>query len=82
MKDKRYDIELLRFFAAIGIMIFHGNFYNIRYERVVFPGGWLFVEMFFMITGYFTAEHFLREGGGTKELKESINAPLHLFNIH
>ena len=29
-------------------------------ERTFFLGGWAFVEFYFMLTGYYTTEHFLK----------------------
>lgn len=55
---RRKDVDIARFIAAICIMIFHGNYYNVGYSKHHFYGAWIFVELFFMLTGYFTAMHF------------------------
>ena len=44
-------IELMRFFAALIVFFYHQSYF--------FGSGWLFVEFFLILTGYFTARHFL-----------------------
>lgn len=57
MKNKDGRIELVRFIASIFIMIGHmGIFCDLSRP---FSDVWFYVEMFLMITGYFTAKHFL-----------------------
>lgn len=50
-------IELCRFIAAILIVCHHSDIFG---KRVLFIGCWVFVEFFFMLTGYFTTRHFSR----------------------
>ena len=57
---RRGDIELLRFIAAVAIMLYHSKFY-LDLPRLRLGGGWIFVEFFFMLTGYFTARHFIEK---------------------
>lgn len=55
MKNRNYTIELFRFIFAINIMIFHywlGGFSNSNYFR----NGYIGVEFFFIVNGYFMAE--------------------------
>lgn len=55
MKKKNAFVELYRFLGAIVIL---GHHSYILGDRVHFIGGWVFVEFYFMLTGYFTAGHF------------------------
>ena len=50
-KGKRRNsyIELERFLACLGILFYHAG---------VMKTGWIFVEFFFLLTGYFTMQHF------------------------
>ncbi|WP_251423748.1 acyltransferase family protein [Veillonella agrestimuris] len=52
---KNSIIELYRFCGAIVIVFHHGFIFG---ERLYFDTGWIFVEFFFLLTGYFTAKHF------------------------
>lgn len=58
MKQKNQYIEISRFIGAIIIVCHHSYILG---ERIKFVGGWIFVEFFFMLTGYFTAAHFYGE---------------------
>ena len=53
-------VDLLRFIACLFIIWYHSPY--IRYEdnfyAFHFTGSFLFVELFFMLTGYFTIKHF------------------------
>ena len=57
MKNKCQYIEVCRFIGAIIILCHHS--YTLM-ERTFFLGGWAFVEFYFMLTGYYTTEHFLK----------------------
>ncbi len=56
-KSRSGMIDLVRFIASLFIMSHH--LYTIGYVRP-FPGyyGWVWVEFFFFVTGYFTAKHY------------------------
>lgn len=57
MKKKNGLIELYRFIASIIIMIYHSyHLYNV--SDYPCRGGYIFVEAFFALTGYFTYLHF------------------------
>lgn len=58
---RRNDIEIMRFLSSIIIMIFHGYYYGLGYSKHIMGGGWIFVELFFLLTGYFTAAHFIEQ---------------------
>ena len=56
-KNKRNSyIELERFLACLGILLYHAG---------IMKTGWIFVEFFFLLTGYFAMRHFSakREAG-------------------
>lgn len=54
-----YGIEVERFIGAVIIICHHlTHFQSISY----FAGGWIFVEFFFMLTGYYSVAHFERGG--------------------
>ena len=48
-KKRNSYIELERFLAALGILFYHVGFMK---------SGWIFVEFFFMLSGYFAMRHF------------------------
>ena len=48
------DIDFLRFFFAIGIVIFH---FGITFHKTGFSNGYIGVEFFFIVTGYLMAMH-------------------------
>ncbi len=51
------SIELMRFIAILYIMAYH--MYHIGYEEnALFKEGWIFVEFFYIVTGFFVAKHF------------------------
>ena len=54
---KNAHIELCRFIGAIIILCHHTYLFE---NRTYFVTGWLFVEFYFMLTGYFTAMHFFK----------------------
>ena len=50
LKQKNSLIELERFLACTAIFFFHQGF--------LFTSGWVFVEFFYILTGYFSLKHF------------------------
>lgn len=58
MKEKNLYIELWRFLAAITILFYHTNHLGYR----IACGGWIFVEFFFIVSGYYTTAHFSSGG--------------------
>lgn len=57
--SRRGDIELLRFIAAMVIVCHHSM--HIQTENRICYGGWIFVEFFFLITGYFSTKHMIEK---------------------
>ena len=52
MKNSRtYSLDILKFILSIIILIYHYNLYV--FGKITFKGGYLCVELFFLITGYF-----------------------------
>lgn len=47
-------IDLLRIVGAVSVAYFHCSY---CFTNNIF-GGWIYVEMFYMITGYFTTQNF------------------------
>ena len=58
MREKNYSIELLRFIGIMAIAFFHVYAIGIPYGSYRFANGWMFTDMFFSITGYYTVLHF------------------------
>lgn len=56
MRRRDGRIELLRFIASVFIAIGHMGFMGYNVSRP-FANTWYYVEMFFMLTGYFTMRH-------------------------
>ena len=55
----RPDIDGLRALAVLSVIFFHAEFsYN---ESVIFPGGFLGVDIFFVISGYLITSLILKE---------------------
>ena len=55
----RPDIDGLRALAVLSVIFFHAEFsYN---EKVIFPGGFLGVDIFFVISGYLITSLILKE---------------------
>ena len=58
-QNKRNDyIELLRFIASIMVLMHHSYWSLNGQEKTWCFGGYIFVEFFFMLTGYFTGNSF------------------------
>lgn len=64
MKKRNGNVELLRFLFAWIIVLFHGGLH--------FKGGYLAVEFFFTITGFFLAEKIYLQNDGTISIERSI----------
>lgn len=61
MQQKRYDyIDLLRFVAGLAIVATHIFNLGVPWGSYPFSVAWIFVEFFFIISGYFTTAHFAK----------------------
>lgn len=58
---KNVDVELWRFLGITIIMIFHFYQTGIPYGSYHFASGWMFTDLFFYITGYYTFKHFFEQ---------------------
>ncbi len=58
MNKKNYFIEFNRFIAILIIMGHHLS--RVKAVDYHFATGWVYVEFFFLVTGYFTARHLCR----------------------
>lgn len=57
-KGKNVTVEFMRFFAAISILFLHSHVLISDISNNLCLNGWLYVEFFLILTGYFTAKHF------------------------
>lgn len=67
MKTKVTSIELIRFLAAISIVMFHFGSFYLDVDHY-FPLSFIFVEFFFVLSGFFMMMHIAE--------KETPNTPL------
>lgn len=71
-KNKNYFIEYWRFIAMLMIMGHH--LYHLGATNYPFKYGWVFVEFFFILTGYLTTSHFSKsfDLNSTERAEKSI----------
>ena len=55
----RPEIDTLRAIAVLAVIIYHANFY--LFGSLVFSGGYLGVDIFFIISGYLITSIILKE---------------------
>ena len=56
MKSKNYEIDFVKFLFAIGIFVYHSMYLDaVNGNPKIFAKGYLGVEFFFMVSGYFMA---------------------------
>lgn len=55
-KEKYTAIELIRFLAAIAVAMYHFGSFYLKVEKF-FPLSYIFVEFFFIISGFFMMKH-------------------------
>ncbi len=63
-------VELCRFVASVLIVCHHSEMLG---HRTHFVAGWVFVEFFFMLTGYFTARHVARRPPSQGPFREAVH---------
>ena len=66
-KRKNVYVELCRFLACCIIFSFHS-------QGGMFISGWIFVEYFFMLSGYFAAKHIIEH---PERVKDGASFPIH-----
>lgn len=69
MNNKNYNVELLRFIGISLIAFFHVYATGIPYGSYKFANGWMFTDLFFVMTGYYTVVHF-EKGKSEHSVKE------------
>lgn len=58
---KRSVIEICRLIASLVILWHHEYVAKVLDPNEPFIYGWIFVEFFFVLTGYFTISHFSKK---------------------
>lgn len=54
MKGRYLVLDLLKFMLAIIIVVYHYNYFNLKWENnFMFRGGYLAVDIFFIISGFY-----------------------------
>ena len=68
-------VDLWKFIAAVMIMIHHLYYLSPAFEGKDYPGyfSWIYVEFFFILTGYFTYRHFERQGRQENIVRSSLS---------
>lgn len=68
-------VDLWKFIAAVMIMIHHLYYLSPAFEGKDYPGyfAWIYVEFFFILTGYFTYRHFARKDREENIVKSSLS---------
>ena len=68
-------VDLWKFIAAVMIMIHHLYYLSPAFEEKDYPGyfSWIYVEFFFILTGYFTYRHFERQGRQENIVRSSLS---------
>ena len=68
-------VDLWKFIAAVMIMIHHLYYLSPAFEGKDYPGyfSWIYVEFFFILTGYFTYRHFVRLGRQENIVRSSLS---------
>ena len=55
----RAEIDGLRAIAVISVILYHAKI--VLFEKLLFPGGFIGVDIFFVISGYFITRIILQE---------------------
>ncbi len=61
--EYRPEIDTLRAISVFAVIIYHAGVYN----NLIFPGGYLGVDIFFVISGYLISKLILKEIANTKK---------------
>ena len=68
-KAKNTYLEICRFLAAVTVMLHHTDVIGLQ---KIAPGGWIFVEFYFVISGFFVTRHFDNEKMNDNIEKEAL----------
>lgn len=71
IRNRNTEIDIWRFWGAIIIMIHHLYTTGMNGSEYGFHDGYIFVEFFFLLTGYYTASHF-KNNSNVITLEEKI----------
>lgn len=68
-------VDLWKFIAAVMIMIHHLYYLSPDFEGRDYPGyfAWIYVEFFFILTGYFTCRHFTGQDRQENIVRSSLS---------
>ena len=68
-------VDLWKFIAAVMIMIHHLYYLSPAFEGRDYPGyfSWIYVEFFFILTGYFTYRHFAERSRAANIVQASLS---------
>lgn len=68
-------VDLWKFIAAVMIMIHHLYYLSPAFEGKDYPGyfAWIYVEFFFILTGFFTYRHFARSDKQENIVRSSLS---------
>lgn len=76
MKKLNFEITLLKIFFTFAVLFYHTIKITEKPIEYLFPGGYLAVEFFFIITGYFMAASIVRNNEKGNDLS-TIGFVLH-----
>ena len=68
VSKRNQTIELLRFFFAVVIVLYHGR---VIFPISLFPSGYLAVEFFFIVSGYMMVKSSKKQQDSTMLLRPS-----------
>lgn len=66
-------VSLWKFIFAIVIMFFHTNGFYPNYQNPIFRWGYISVEFFFIISGFYFAKKVLKEKYNNKSIGKETN---------
>lgn len=72
-------IELMRFYGILTIMCGHLSSIGLGELERPFKSNWIFVEFFFILSGFFAAKHFDSRGTGKVDPASAVTYTLHKF---
>ncbi len=79
VKTKDGKIELMRFLACLMIMSDHMGTLGLKNLERPFRGTWVYVEFFLILSGFFTAKHFINRTSGENKIENSVKYTINKF---